>query len=167
MRFKINDWVVHLQHGIGRVAKLGMRDFGSVAEQRYYEIAIPSGTLWVPVKGAEHVLRKITPKVELTKYRVLLRTNPTPLARDYRERQAALTERLSIGSFRAKCEVLRDLSAHSQQKSLNETGGDMLRKTWRMVRDEWAIAADLSPSDAAQEIEDLLRRGRKTPASES
>lgn len=167
MQFEINDWVVHPQHGIGRVVKLGVRDFGSGTELRYYEITIPSGTLWVPVEGSEDILRKVTTKVKLRKYRALLQTSPTPLSSDYRQRQLNLHERLKNGSFQARCEVLRDLSAFSKQKALNETGGDMLRKTWRLVRDEWAMAADLSDREAADEIEDLLRRGRSTATSEN
>jgi RNA polymerase-interacting CarD/CdnL/TRCF family regulator len=164
MRIKVNDWVVHLQHGIGRVVKLCMMDFGSGSDQRYYEVAIPTGTIWIPVDGSDASLRTVTRKVELARYRTILRTRPAPLAVDFRQRQAALLERLRIGSFRARCELLRDLSAHGSQKQLNETSGDMLRKTRRMVRDEWAMAADLSPGEATEEIENLLEQGRKSDA---
>lgn len=161
MQIKVNDWVVHPQHGVGRVVKLETRNFGSGTDQRYYEIAIPTGTIWVPVKAPQAALRKVTAKDELAKYRTLLRTRPTPLSADFRQRQAALLERLKMGSFRARCELLRDLSAHGKQKPLNETSGEMLRNTQRMVRDEWAMAAELSLSEATQEIEDLLLRGRE------
>jgi RNA polymerase-interacting CarD/CdnL/TRCF family regulator len=166
MRIKVNDWVVHLQHGIGRVVRLCMMEFGSGSDQRYYEISIPTGTIWVPVEDSESSLRKVTTKAELTKYRALLRARPSPLAVDYRQRQAALLERLRIGSFRARCEVLRDLSAHRLQKPLNETSGEMLRRTQLMVRDEWAMAGGLSPAEATDEIEDLLRLGRQQDASD-
>jgi RNA polymerase-interacting CarD/CdnL/TRCF family regulator len=167
MQIKIGDWVVHPQQGVGRVVKLGLRDFGSGEEQQYYEIAIPTGTIWVPVDGPEDGLRKVTEKVDLAKYRVVLGNSPTPLASDYRQRQALLIERLRLNSFRAQCELLRDLRAHSRKTPLNETSREILRRMQRKVRDEWAMAAGKTPREATEEIEDLLRRGRKTEASGS
>ena len=162
MQIKIDDWIVHPQHGVGRVVKLETRDFGSGTEQRYYEIAIPTGTIWVPVEEKGNRLRKITVKRELAKYRKVLRTRPAPLVGDHRQRQAALLERLKKGSFKSRCELLRDLSAHSKLKPLNESSGALLKRMQQMVCDEWAMAAELSHSEASQEIEDLLQRGRET-----
>lgn len=165
MQIKVNDWVVHPQYGVGRVVDLEMRDFGSGLEQRYYAIAIPTGTVWVPVKGKQSGLRRITEKRELVACRRLLRTRAIPLDANFRERQATLLEREKESSFKARCELLRDLSAHSRKKPLNDAGSELLRRTQRMVCDEWAIAADLSPGEAAQEIEGLLLGGRMAAES--
>lgn len=53
MKFNIGDRVVHPQHGVGEVAKLEDREFGSSVTQRYYEVPIPSvgSTLWVPLEN--------------------------------------------------------------------------------------------------------------------
>jgi RNA polymerase-interacting CarD/CdnL/TRCF family regulator len=136
-------------------------------EGRYYEVSIPTGTIWVPEKAPKNTLRKITPKGELPKYRALLATRPVLLEDDFRRRQASLLERLKLKTFRSRCELLRDLSAHSKRKPLNEACGQVLRRTMYMVRDEWAMAAELSPGEAAQEIEALLQRGRREHASEN
>ncbi len=162
MQIKVDDWIVHPQHGVGRVVKLESRDFGSGTEQRYYEIEIPTGTIWVPVEGKQNRLRKITSKSELARYRKVLRTRPAPLAADHRQRQAALLERLKIGSFKAHCELLRDLHAHNKHKPLNESSGALLKRMHSMVCHEWAMAAELSLSEASEEIEELLLQGRGT-----
>ena len=162
MQIKVDDWVVHPQHGLGRVVKLAERDFGSGTKKEYYEISIPTGTMWVPVEGKLSGLRKVTVKSRLARYRGLLSARPKPLDADYRQRTAALLERLKKGSFDARCELLRDLHAHSRIKPLNDSGGAMLRKIQRMVCDEWAMAAGASLSEATQEVEALLRQGRMT-----
>ena len=104
MTFKVNEMVVHQQHGVGRIDKIENREFSSGSAQLYYEISIPDGTIWVQVDGSTCELRKVTPKRDLAKYRSILRGRPTPLAANYREREVELAARLRKGSFRARCE---------------------------------------------------------------
>lgn len=162
MPIEVNDWVVHPQTGVGRVVKLEVREFGPGTAQRYYVIAIAKGTMWVPVEGPASGLRKLTAKGELGKYRGILRSRPTPLVADSRQRQIALAERLKEGSFQARCEVVRDLTAHRWNKSLNESSGILLRSAHEVLCAEWAAAGGLSFSEASQEVEALLLEGRKT-----
>jgi RNA polymerase-interacting CarD/CdnL/TRCF family regulator len=49
MEFKIGDRVVHPQHGVGYVVKLQEREFEPGVMRRYYEVAIPGATVWVPM----------------------------------------------------------------------------------------------------------------------
>lgn len=164
MPMKVNDWVVHPQHGVGRVVNVEARQFGSAAKQAYYEIAIPTGTLWVPADGSVRGLRRLTAKGELDRYRRLLRSRPSPLTQDHRERHLVLLERLREGSFRARCEVLRDLRAHSWHKPLNEKSGSLLRSAHHEVCTEWAAADGLSLAEATHEVEALLQKGKETYA---
>ena len=50
-----------------------IRKFGPETRQEYYEIAIPTGTVWVPGEGRASGLRKLTPKGDLGRYRDVLR----------------------------------------------------------------------------------------------
>src|SRR3972149_8615549 len=112
MRYRANDLIVHPQHGVGRVVKLETRTFGQGKRQEYYEIAIPTGTVWVPVEGPANGLRKLGNRADLGRYRAVLRGRPTPLASDHKQRQIALVERLKESSFQSRCEVVRDLTGH-------------------------------------------------------
>jgi RNA polymerase-interacting CarD/CdnL/TRCF family regulator len=161
MQIRVNDWVVHPHHGVGQVVKLETREFGPGTRRRYYEIAIPTGTIWVPVEGPPSGLRRLTAKSDLARYRGLLRSRPTPLATDHRQRQNDLVERLKVSSLQARCEVVRDLTAHSWGKPLNESSGALLRSARHVLCAEWAAAEGLSLADATQEIEALLLEGRR------
>jgi RNA polymerase-interacting CarD/CdnL/TRCF family regulator len=161
MSIEVNDWVVHPQCGVGRVVKLEVREFDPGIAQRYYVIAIAKGTMWVPVDGPPSGLRRLTAKGELGKYRGILRSRPTPLAMDSRQRQIALAVRLKEGSFQARCEVVRDLTAHRWHKSLNESGSVLLRNVHEVLCAEWAAAEGLSFNEATQEVEALLLEGRR------
>jgi RNA polymerase-interacting CarD/CdnL/TRCF family regulator len=162
MPIAVHDWVVHPQHGVGRVVKLETRQFGPGNAQRYYEVAIPTGTIWVPVEGHPGGLRKLTAKRDLAKYRGLLKSRPAPLAPDHRQRQLALLERLKVSSFAARCEVVRDLTAHGWHKPLNEASGVLLRNAHHVLCAEWAAAEGLSLVEASQEVEALLLEGKNT-----
>jgi len=162
MRFKANDWLVHPQHGVGRVVKRVIKKSGQGSSQEYYEIAITSGTVWVPVEGSPSRLRRITPKSDLGRYRALLRSRPTPLATDYKQRQTTLSERLKESTFESKCEVLRDLMAFRWKKPLNEYGRNMLRDVRQLLYTEWAAAEGLSVTEAAHEVDALLLEGKET-----
>ena len=162
MRFKAKDWLVHPQYGVGRVVKLDLKQIGQGKQQEYYEIAISTGTVWVPVKGHPSGLRKVTPKNELGRYRNLLRSSPTPLATEHKQRHATLVERLKESTLQASCEVVRDLMAFRWSKTLNESSSMMLRNTRNVLCSEWATAEGLSITEAAREIDSLLLDGKAT-----
>lgn len=165
MRFSPNDLLVHPQYGVGRVVKLEIKQVGSVTRQEYYEIAISTGTVWVPVEGHLSGLRKVTRKDDLDRYRVLLRSRPTPLAADHKQRHTTLVERLKESTFQAKCEVVRDLMAFQWTHSLNESSSMMLRSAHQFLCSEWAAAEGLSIAEATNEIDALLLDGKETHGS--
>ena len=162
MPIEVHDWVVHPQHGVGRVVKLETRRVGAQAPQRYFEIALTKGTIWVPVDESSRRLRRLTARGDLGRYRSLLRSRPTPLDPDHRKRQLALAERVKESSFQARCELIRDLTAHSWNKPLKESGSTLLRSIQDVLYAEWAAAEGLSVIEAAHEVEALLLEGRKT-----
>lgn len=161
MAIEANDWAVHSHHGVGRVIKLETRRFGSGPEQNYYNFAIPTGTVWVPVEGSASGLRPLTPKGDLDRYRGLLRSRPTPLVTDHRQRQNALTVRLKDSSFRSRCELVRDLTAHGWERTLNESSNAILRNARHALCAEWAAVEGLSLDEATHEVMTLLLEGRK------
>ncbi|MCJ7511759.1 MAG: hypothetical protein MUO23_02165 [Anaerolineales bacterium] len=162
MPIEVNDWVVHPQSGIGRVVNQELRQFAPGTARQYFVVAIAKGTMWVPVEGAPSGFRKLTAKVELERYRGVLRGRPKPLATDSRQRQIALVDKLKDGLFQTRCEVVRDLTAHCWHKSLNESSSVLLRSAQGVLCAEWAASEGLSVIEASQEVEALLLEGRKT-----
>lgn len=159
---KADDWVVHPSHGVGRIISIETREFNQGAPQLYYRVAIPTGSVWVPVDGSGAGLRKLTAKEDLDRYRKMLSGQPSALPSGYRERQFALLERLKQTSFEARCKVLRDLSALGWHKRLNQGNAGLLRIAHRDVCTEWAAAAGVSFSEAGAHIGSLLLEGKKS-----
>jgi len=159
MQFKVGDSVVHPAGGVGDIVKIEERQFAEIEARLYYQIALPRSTLWIPVEAQETIgLRPVTAKSELDQYRDLLQSAPAP--RNQRHPQQGhleLSKRLQRGSFLVMCEIVRDLTVWDWQKPLGATTKVILRQAQEKLYQEWATAADLTPTEAAKEIDTLLK----------
>ncbi len=165
MRFQVNDAVVYPACGIGRIAGLVTQRFHETEAREYYEVVTDKSTIWVAVEGeGASGLRRLTAKTELSRYRDLLRQAPGGMVADSRQRRLELLNRLRDGSFAVLCEVVRDLTALSWRKPLNEADSMALRKTRDSLAEEWAAAAGIPVQQANDEIAALLLEGRAAHA---
>jgi CarD family transcriptional regulator len=163
MMFEIGDQVVHPQHGVGQIVKLESREFESGVMRQYYEVSISgTSTLWVPVDLVAMGLRKPAKRTEIARCRKILTARPVPLTEEGRTRQALLAARLKQGTISTFCEVVRDLYAFGEHKSLYGTIAGFYKVTKDVLCQEWAIVEGITPLDAVQEIDALLMRGRET-----
>jgi RNA polymerase-interacting CarD/CdnL/TRCF family regulator len=162
VKLRVGDRVVHPQYGVGHVVKLDEREFEPGVMRRYYEIAIPGSTLWVPLDMPTFGLRKLTVKSEIARCRKILQSAPAPLHEDSRLRQADLAARLKEGTISAHCEVVRDLAAYGAHKPLSGTISAFLRVAQDVLSQEWATVEGITVSEAVFEIGVLLEKGRQT-----
>jgi RNA polymerase-interacting CarD/CdnL/TRCF family regulator len=161
MPFAVNDRVVHPLHGVGRVVRLATRQFDAGSTRLYYEITLSKGTIWVPVEGGAGGLRPLTAKGELGRYRSLLSSRPAPLAADHRQRQLEVAARLKVGTLRARCEVIRDLTAHAWHKPLCQSSAVLLRMAQDALDEEWSVVDELPVHEVARQVQALLLEGRR------
>lgn len=160
--FNIGDRVVHPQHGVGEVVKLEDRDFESGVTRRYYEVSIPSAgsTLWVPLDPPAYGLRKLANQREIDACRTILASLPAPLTEDPRTRQSALLERLKKGTIHVQCEVVRDLYALGENKSLYGSMAGFFRQTQNVLCEEWSVVEGITLDQAVDEVNSLLGTSR-------
>lgn len=161
MPFKVGDRVVHPEHGLGQIVRLERQQFPGSPAQLYYEVVTAKSTLWVSEEMATASLRPVISGDDLPAYRSVLLSQPATLDQDRRQRQFDVAQRLKQGSFQALCEVVRDLTAQSWRKALNEGDSLSLRKARESLCQEWAAAADVSVNEASREIEALFAEGRQ------
>jgi CarD family transcriptional regulator len=160
--FNIGERVVHPQHGVGKVVKLEEREFGSGVRRRYYEVSIAGAgsTLWVPCDPPSFGLRSVAGKSDIDACRKILVSRPSPLTDDARSRQSHLAERLKQGTIRVQCEVVRDLYAFGEHKSLYGSMAGFFRQTQNVLCEEWALVEGIALADAVQEVNSLLEKSR-------
>ncbi len=159
MQFKVGNFVVHPVYGVGQIVKIEEKQFSDVKACLYYKITLSiRSTIWIPVEAQAVLgLRLATAKKDLDQYRHLLKSEPTALKKDHSKRQGELVKRLKEASFQVMCEVVRDLTALDGHKRLSATERTLLLKTRKSLSQEWAVAANISDTEALQEIDDLLQ----------
>ena len=163
MAFKIGDRVVHPQHGVGSVVRVEEREFDPGQTRRYYEVSVSAGsTIWVPFDPPSFGLRTLADRSEINRCRQILAARPSPLGDDSRSRQAELTSRLRLGTIRTQCEVVRDLYAFGEHKSLYGSIAGFFRQTQHVLCQEWAIVEGITIAEAEQEVTALLEKSRQT-----
>jgi RNA polymerase-interacting CarD/CdnL/TRCF family regulator len=107
-------------------------------------------------------LRTLASHSEINRCRQILAARPSPLGEDSRSRQADLTNRLRQGTIRTQCEVVRDLYAFGEHKSLYGSIAGFFRQTQNVLCQEWAIVEGITHAEAMQEITALLDKSRRT-----
>jgi len=158
IQFKVGDFVVHPVYGLGHLVKIEEKQFSAMRARLYYQITLPSSTVWIPVEAQATIgLRLVTARSDLDQYRDLLKSRPVPLHKDHKRRHLELVGRLNQGSFQVVCEVVRDLTAWGWRKSLNRTDAVTLKKTQESLYQEWATAAGVSIAEATTEVNSLLQ----------
>ena len=161
MTFKVGDTVVHPQHGVGQVVNLENREFEPGVIRGYYEVAIQGGsTIWVPVEPPSFGLRKLAERSEIDRCRQILGSEPAPLDGDARARQSDLANRLKQGTIRTQCEIVRDLYAHGEHKSLYGTIAGFFRQSQNVLCQEWATVEGVTLPQALEEVNSLLEKSR-------
>jgi RNA polymerase-interacting CarD/CdnL/TRCF family regulator len=157
MQFSVGDFVVHRVYGIGHINKIAKKQFSQKQARTYYQVIWSRRTVWVPLKAdVPRCLRLVTAKGELDRYRKLLKSRPTDLARNHHRRRRDLVKRLRSGSFEAVCEVVRDLTARNRQKPLGPADLQLLAQTQESLYQEWAMAAEITETEALKEVEALV-----------
>ncbi len=163
MTFKIGDRIVHPQHGVGQVVKLEERQFEPGMMRQYYEISIrEGGTVWVPTDLSISGLRNLAKRSEIDRCREILMSRPAPLTDDVRTRQSNLASRLKQGTIRTRCEVVRDLYAYGEHKSLYGSMAGFFKQTQNVLCQEWAIVEGVTQPEAVHEVNSLLEKSRQT-----
>ena len=168
MQFKVGTAVVHPVYGVGRIVKIEKKQFPDIKVRRYYQIDLSNrNTIWVPVEAQADIgLRLVTTNKDLDQYRRLLKSQPVILDSNDSKRPVALANRLKEGSFQVMCEIVRDLTASDEGKRLGTTNRSLLLKARESLCQEWAVAANISETEATQEIDSLLQTNRQASTLE-
>jgi CarD family transcriptional regulator len=161
MQFQIGDRVVHPVHGVGTIKTFSKQVFAGKQAHEYYQVSAGTSTLWIPIDDqGSTVLRRIASKASLVACRKLLRGHPVRLDRDRKTRELELARLMKGRLLPALCETVRDLQAAGREKPLGMIEGELLRRTFKALCEEWAASDGVTARDATFEIESLLQAGQ-------
>jgi RNA polymerase-interacting CarD/CdnL/TRCF family regulator len=142
---------------VGSILRLEEKELAGNKLQRFYLLAVGPSMIWVPIAAdGSTTLRVVTSKQDLEQYRKLLKSRPTAIERDHKQWRFETNDRLTHGSFKTLCEVVRDLTSLGWYRPIGEIDAGLLQKVRNNLRREWAAAAGLSLDEAIKEVDGLL-----------
>ncbi len=154
--FSSGDWIVHLTHGIGRVRRMEKKALGG-KKKKYFRVENKSCVFWVPVEQAEKCrVRPVASPYQLRKALKALKQPPREDIFNSKQRQEWIKEARSNGSLTMICELVRDLYALQDEKSLGENDRRSLDLFKKLLLQEWSICADMPVEDARLQLRELL-----------
>jgi RNA polymerase-interacting CarD/CdnL/TRCF family regulator len=75
------------------------------------------------------------------------------------ERQVEIRERLNQGALEAICSVVRDLTVPRSSQRLSENDSRMLKRTRKLLLDEWVLVMDVLKQEAESHLSGMLQEG--------
>jgi CarD family transcriptional regulator len=158
MQFSVGDKVVHPRYGPGLIARIERWEDTDEAK-RYYVIEIPGQTLtvYVPVlKVDEAGLRPAVCSSKIPQVLGMLRSQPSPLSEDYKERQEQLGVILRGGQVMQLARMVRDLSWRRKRAHLTQKESDYLRQGQNLLAAEMALVSGDDVADSNKLIGSIM-----------
>jgi CarD family transcriptional regulator len=151
MQFSVGDKVVHPQYGPGRIRDIVHQEFVGEAKS-YYVIDMPDQGLivHVPVLTAgKSGIRPAMTRAALHQVLNTLRSGPSRLPDDFRERQAQIDAEFKTGEVLSLATVVRDLTWHKERAHLTRKDSDLLKQGQERLAAEMAL---VSGEDTAESL---------------
>ncbi len=151
------NWLVHKDHGIGRVEKIEVKKIGKHTNT-YCRIATHNSTIWVPVENLnEEWFRPVASKKEVRRAMEVLEKPPKTLPDNINSRKSLL-RKLKLHHAPAKiAKMIRDLWARKKEKkTLSTSETSALQYLTDNFVAEVAVAMDISPEEAEERLNSKL-----------
>ena len=151
MQFSVGDKVVHPGYGPGQIRDIVSREFVGEAKS-YYVIDVPNQglILHVPVlRAGESGIRPAMNRAAFRQVLSTLRSGPSRLPDDFRERQAQIDADIKTGEVLSLATVVRDLTWHKERAHLTRKDSDLLKQGQERLAAEMAL---VSGEDAAESL---------------
>ena len=161
--YAVGSKVVHAVHGAATIAGIEEKSLGDTSGT-YYVLDCVAGaramTLMVPVGEGGHAgLRRVGSPARLLRTLASCRVPPDEdIPRDFRVRQATMTERLKSGLFKEVTRAVRSLFFLGTQRNLGVVDRRMLDRGRQIMASELAVAFGIEMCEALDKIEANLER---------
>lgn len=150
MQFAVGDKVVHPQYGPGQIAGVECRELVDGAKC-YYVIHMQGQglTLHVPVlRAGEAGMRPAMSLSTVLQVLSTLRSTPSRLPDDPRERQGQIGANIRTGEALPLARVVRDLTWHRERAHLTKRDSDLLKQGQARLAAEMALVSGDAAADS-------------------
>ncbi len=153
LRFRVDDWVVHYSHGVGKVVDIVEKNLEG-EDVKFFKIQATNIEYWLPVNlaNADHI-EPIRSEKDFDKAMDVIKQIPTPMTLPHNQTKRQIYERWLDGSLSSRASLMRDLQGRDHLKVLNYDEKELLAKIEEFFIHEWTI---IKPSLSKQKARQLL-----------
>jgi len=153
------DWIVHQQHGVGQITAIEKKTINN-EEHRYFRVRTDSGVYWLPVKSIPDYVRAVSSRYKFRKVLGIIRQQPQPLLKNYKERNRQISERLENATLETKGALIRDLHARRFAEGLNLSALNerQLTDLRQQFLCEMVVVMDLEMHEAEEVLDKALQK---------
>jgi RNA polymerase-interacting CarD/CdnL/TRCF family regulator len=159
-KYDLGDWIVHQHYGMGQIKKTEIKPMhGEKVE--CYRVQTKDGVFWFPADQDDNPrIRPVASRERLKQGLEILNKPPRNFDADYKEVKKRINEVKDESSILSMARLLRDLSARSAVKKLNDLEGQTLRSFTIQFLKEWTMCMEISPAAAQEQLESILQKSR-------
>jgi CarD family transcriptional regulator len=155
--YQVGDTVVHPVHGVGVITRLDEMKQGEQSHLYYVMATADKVTVWVPVDTAAQCgMRRVVSASRFAVASGILSSTAQPLNEQAYGRQVEMRERLNEGTLEAICSIVRDLTVRRASQRLTENDVRMLKRTRKLLLDEWVLVMDILQQEAESHLSAML-----------
>jgi len=156
--YEIGDWIVHSQHGVGRIEAIEEKKIGKNTAA-YFRVKVPRGVYWLPTEKIPSYVRPVSSRYKFRKVLALIREEPQELLKDYKERNKEIAGRLGDATIEIKGELIRDLDArrHIEGINLSALNERQLSELRQQFLNEMAVVLEIDMKEAEEKLDVALK----------
>lgn len=158
MEFSVGQHIVHPAHGAGTIVGVQEQELVE-GYQRYYVIRFADKRLTVRVplrRTSELGLRRVMGAAKCQAVLNVLRSLPTQLPNNFKERRRAVEKLIHSGKPLKVAEALRELTWRRELKPLNKADSELLSQANSMLVQEMSLATGEDPASVEKRIAEAL-----------
>jgi RNA polymerase-interacting CarD/CdnL/TRCF family regulator len=157
LRFKVGDWIVHDNYGVGEVVDITDKDLDGQRET-FFKVTAAEIEYWLPSDkaDAEHI-KRIRSKAEFDQALDILSEPPDLMTEPSHRNKRLINERWLDGSLPSRAALIRDLNGRNHTKELSYDEKRTFERAENFFINEWIISnPSLSKTKAKQKLNEAL-----------
>lgn len=159
-KYALGDWVVHLHYGMGQIKKTEVKHLHG-EKVKCYQVQTKDATFWFPVNEIDNPrIRPVASRERLKQGLEILNKPPRNFNADYKEVKKRINEVKGESSILSMARLLRDLSARSAVKKLNDIEEQTLRSFTTQFLKEWTMCTGIGIDSAREQLRTILQQSQ-------
>jgi len=157
LAFDVGDWIVHAYYGVGQIDSVEERPVHGETTD-CYRVLTRDAEYWVPIDDGENPrIRPVASRSRIYRALRALKKPAEKMHKNYRTRQARISEVLSSSSLLDMARLLRDLRGRQKARKLNTTDREAFELIKERFTREWAAAMEIKPETARGRLKERLQ----------